>query len=220
MDDSYILSHVDHTLLTATASWEEISKLCEEAIKFKTASVCVPPHYIKRIRDTYPAQNVGSVIGFPLGYDAIATKAVAVRMAVAEGVDELDMVINLADVKNAEFDKIKTEISVLKQIAESKILKVIIETCYLTEEEKIMLCKIVTEAGADYIKTSTGLGTAGATLADVALFKEYVGPEVKIKAAGGIRKREDMVAFLQAGAERLGTSSAVKILTGGKAEGY
>ena len=220
MDDAYILSHIDHTLLAAYASWQEVCKLCDESIRYNTASVCVPPHYVKQIRDAYPQLCICTVIGFPLGYDSMTTKTVATRMAVAEGADELDMVVNLADVKNGKFDAVKTEISVIKQVAESKLLKVIIETCYLTEEEKITLCKIVTEAGADYIKTSTGFGTAGATFADVALFRAHVGPLVKIKAAGGIRSREDMVAFLNAGCSRLGTSSAVKLLTSGKAGAY
>ena len=220
MDDAFILSHVDHTLLSATASWEQIDKLCREAIEFKTASICVPPNYIKRIRSAYPDINLGTVVGFPLGYETITVKAVAVQMAVEDSADELDMVINLTDVKNANFDSIQVEISVLKQVVGEKILKVIVETCYLTQEEKITLCKIVTDAGADYIKTSTGLGTAGATLADIELFKAHVGPDVKIKAAGGIRSRDDMVAFLEAGCSRLGTSSAVKLLTGGKAGAY
>jgi len=220
MDDAYILNHVDHTLLVATASWVDIEKICEEALKYKTASICVPPCYVKRIRNAYPDLNIGTVIGFPLGYEAISVKAVAMQTAIDDGAGEIDMVVNLTDVKNGEFASIRTEISVLKQIAGAKILKVIIETCYLTEEEKIALCGVVTDAGADYIKTSTGFGTAGATLSDVELFKANVGPNVKIKAAGGIRTREDMVAFLEAGVSRLGTSSAVKILTGGEAQGY
>ena len=220
MDDAFILSHVDHTLLSATASWEQIDELCKEAIKFKTASIYVPPNYVKRTRSEYPDINLGTPIGFPFGYETITVKAVAVQMAVEDGADELDMVINLTDVKNANFDSISVEISVLKQVAGARILKVIVETCYLTQEEKIILCKIVTEAGADYLKTSTGLGPAGATLADIELFKAHVGPDVKLKAAGGIRSREDMVAFLEAGCSRLGTSSAVKLLTGGKAGAY
>ena len=220
MDDAYILSHVDHTLLAPTASWSEIDKICDEAIKYKTASICIPPNYVKRARDVYDNLNIGTVIGFPLGYDVIAVKAVAAQTALSDGAYEIDMVINITDVKNAEYDFIKTEISVLKQIIGTKILKVIIETCYLTDEEKINMCKIITEAGADYIKTSTGLGTAGATLADINLFKQHIGPNVKIKAAGGIRAREDMIAFLEAGCSRLGTSSAVKILTGGTAGAY
>jgi len=220
MDNAFIFSHVDHTLLAANASWDEIEKLCKEAIKYKTASVCIPPHYIKKVRETFTDLCICTVIGFPLGYHTIAAKAVEAQTAVAEGAGEVDMVINIADVKNGEFNAVKTEISVLKQIIGSNILKVIIETCHLTEDEKIALCKIVTEAGADYIKTSTGFGTAGATLEDVKLFKKYIGPDVKIKAAGGIRSREDMVAFIEEGCSRLGTSSAVKILTGGEAAGY
>jgi len=220
MDNSFIFSHVDHTLLAAAATWEGIDTLCGEAIKYKTASVCIPPNYIKRVRAAYPDLNICTVIGFPLGYHAIAAKAVEAQTAVAEGAGEVDMVINISDVKNGNFDDVRTEITVLKQIIGSNILKVIIETCYLIEDEKIALCKIVTEAKADYIKTSTGFGTAGATLEDVLLFKKYIGPDVKIKAAGGIRTRDDMVAFIEAGCSRLGTSSAVKILTGGEAGGY
>jgi len=220
MNDSYILSHVDHTLLAVDATWSGIDKLCQEAIKYNTASVCVPPCYIKRIRAQYPKINICSVVGFPLGYDTLATKALAAQAANEDGVDEIDMVINITDVKNKEFSTISTEIKVLRQIVGSKILKVIIETCYLTEDEKIKLCGIITDAQADYIKTSTGMGTAGATMEDILLFKKHIGPDVKIKAAGGIRTREDMVAFLEAGCSRLGTSSAVKILTSGETGTY
>ena len=220
MEDSYILSHVDHTLLAATSSWVEIEKLCNEAIKYKTASVCIPSYYIRRVHAAFPDLNICTVIGFPLGYDTIATKAVAAQTAVEDGANEVDMVVNITDVKNNEYATIRTEISVLKQIIGKKILKVIIETCYLTEEEKINLCQIVTEEGADYIKTSTGFGTSGATLEDIELFKKHIGPDVKMKAAGGIRTREDMVAFIEAGCSRLGTSSAIKILTGVSSEGY
>jgi len=220
MDDAHILRHVDHTLLTATASWEAIGQLCKEALEYGTASVCVPPCYISRIRDSFPGLNICTVIGFPLGYASTSTKADESRTAIGDGADELDMVVNLTDVKNGKFDTIREEIAELKKIAGQRILKVIIETCYLTEEEKIALCRAVTEAGADYIKTSTGFGTAGATMDDVLLFKRHIGPEVKIKAAGGIRTREDMVAFLEAGCSRLGTSSAVKLLTGGEARDY
>jgi len=220
MEDAYILSHVDHTLLTPVATWSEIEKLCKEAIYYKTASVCVPPCYIKRIRALHPDLVICSVIGFPLGYDVLASKALATQAAVEDGADEIDMVINVTDVKNDDFASIKTEIQVLKQIVGDRVLKVIIETCNLTEGEKIKLCHIVTEAEADYIKTSTGFGSAGATLDDIKLFKKNIGPDVKIKAAGGIRTREDMIAFLEIGCSRLGTSSAVKILTGAKSEGY
>jgi len=220
MDNSNILSHVDHTLLAPTATWGEIEKLCAESIEYKTASVCIPPCYVRRVRHAYPEITICTTIGFPLGYDVLATKALSTQAAVEDGADEIDMVINITDVKNGDFTTIKTEIQVLKQIVGDKILKVIIETCYLTEDEKIALCNIVTEAEADYIKTSTGFGTAGATLEDIKLFKAHIGSEVKMKAAGGIRTREDMIAFIEAGCSRLGTSSAVKILTEGKSEGY
>jgi len=220
MENSYILSHVDHTLLSPTATWGEIDNLCKEAFNYQTASVCIPPCYVKRVRTAYPDLTICTVVGFPLGYDTLAAKALSAQAAVEDGADEIDMVINITDVKNGEFTNIGTEIQVLKQIVADRILKVIIETCYLTDTEKSELCIIVTRAGADYIKTSTGLGTAGATMHDVELFKKDIGKEVKIKAAGGIRTREDMVAFLEAGCSRLGTSSAVKILTGEKAEGY
>ena len=220
MDDAYILSHVDHTLLTATASWPEIELLCNEALGFKTASVCVPPCYIGRIRKAFPKLNICTVIGFPLGYDATSTKSAAAKTAIDDGADELDMVVNLTDVKNSAFESITAEIAALRNIAGPLILKVIVETCYLTQPEKIALCRAVTEARADYIKTSTGFGTAGAVMEDVKLFKAHIGPNVSIKASGGIRTREDMVAFLEAGCSRLGTSSAVKLLTGGKAKGY
>ena len=220
MDDAYILRHVDHTLLKATASWQEIQQLCADAVKYNTASVCVPPYYVRRIHEAFPGLNICTVIGFPLGYDCSKAKAIASQVAIADGANELDMVINITDVKNGAFDFIGAEIISLKGIAGSRILKVIVEACYLTEQEKIALCETVTYAGADYIKTSTGFGTGGATMEDVLLFKEHIGPNVKIKAAGGIRTREDMVAFLEAGCSRLGTSSAVSLLGGGKADGY
>ena len=220
MDDTFILSHVDHTLLTAAASWAEIEKLCNEAVEFKTASVCVPPCYTGRIREAFPDLNICTVIGFPLGYDAVGIKHAAAKAALDDGANEIDMVINIADVKNGDFQSVEAEIYTMKMIVGEHILKVIIETCYLTQEEKIRLCGIVTEAGADYIKTSTGLGTAGATLEDVLLFKANIGQGVKIKAAGGIRSREDMVMYLENGCSRLGTSSAVKLLTGGAAANY
>ena len=220
MDDGAILIHVDHTLLTAAASWAEIEQLCYEAVKYGTASVCVPPCYISRIRKAYPKLNICTVIGFPLGYDSVSTKAAAAQTACDDGADELDMVINITDVKNGDFMAITAEIAALRKIAGQRILKVIVETCYLTQSEKESLCRAVTEAGADYIKTSTGFGTAGAAMEDVELFKKHIGSNVKIKASGGIRTREDMVAFLEAGCDRLGTSSAIKLLSGGKADRY
>ena len=209
MEDAYILSHVDHTLLTATASWSEVDKLCKEAIKYQTASVCIPPCYVKRVRTAYPDLTICNVLGFPLGYDSLATKALAAQAAVEDGTDEIDMVINITDAKNGDFNAVRTEIQVLKQIIGERILKVIIETCYLTEEEKIEICKAVTDAGADYIKTSTGFGTAGATPEDIELFKTHIGSGIKIKAAGGIRTRADMVRYIEAGCDRIGTSAAV-----------
>lgn len=221
MTDSQILSHVDHTRLAADVSWAEIKGLCDEAVAYKTASVCVPPSYISAIRQAYGNRLViCTVIGFPLGYATKPVKEAELAGALLDGASEFDMVVNLGDVKNGDFDKITAEIESLKMLAGHNVLKVIIETCYLTEAEKIALCQCVTEGGADFIKTSTGFGTAGAVMADIELFKAHIGPDVKIKAAGGIRSREDMVAFLEAGCERLGTSSAVKLLTGRNAEGY
>ena len=216
MTDQEILSRVDHTLLKAAASWEEIKTLCDEALRFNTAAVCIPPSYVKPVHEEFGSKPViATVIGFPLGYNIAAAKILEAERAIHSGANEIDMVINIGDVKSGHFDWVLEEIKLIKKACGEKILKVIIETCFLTEDEKIRLCGIVTEAGADYIKTSTGFGTAGATLADVELFKRYIGPGVKIKAAGGIKTREDMEAFITAGADRIGTSSAVKILTGG-----
>lgn len=213
MTKQEIYSHIDHTLLKATATWEEIQKICEESIQHKTASICIPPAYIKRIHDTYGDQvNICTVIGFPLGYNTTAVKVFETKEAIADGAEEVDMVINIGWAKEHEYQKIEDEIRALKEAAGEKILKVIIETCYLTDEEKIALCGCVTRAGADFIKTSTGFGTAGATLHDVQLFKANVGPEVRVKAAGGMKTAQDCIDFMAAGAERLGTSSGVKLL--------
>ena len=221
MNTSEILSHVDHTLLKAFATWEDIQKLCEEAMEYHTASVCVPPSYIKRIHDTYGEKiNICTVVGFPLGYSTTKAKVAETVQAIEDGASEVDMVINIADVKNGDFDTVTEEIRSLKQAAGDKILKVIIETCYLTEEEKIAMCKAVTEAGADYIKTSTGFGTGGATMEDILLFKKFIGPHVKMKAAGGVKSVEDMEAFLEAGCDRIGTSSAISLIKGQSVKGY
>lgn len=221
MNTSEILSHVDHTLLKAFATWEDIQKLCEEAMEYHTASVCVPPSYIKRIHDTYGDKiNICTVVGFPLGYSTTKAKVAETVQAIEDGASEVDMVINIADVKNGDFDKVTEEIRSLKQAADDKILKVIIEACYLTEEEKIAMCKAVTEAGADYIKTSTGFGTGGATMEDILLFKKFIGPHVKMKAAGGVKSVEDMEAFLEAGCDRIGTSSAISLIKGQSVKGY
>jgi len=213
MTDCEIFSHIDHTLLKMTASWEDVENLCAEAIRFKTASVCVPPSYVRRIHDAYTDKvNICTVIGFPLGYSVASVKAFETEQALADGASEIDMVINIGDVKNGNFNNVLDEIKIIKTQCGQKILKVIVETCYLTDAEKICLCGIVTEAGADYIKTSTGFGTAGAAIADIELFKKHIGPNVKIKAAGGIKTREDMEAYINAGADRIGASSAVKVM--------
>lgn len=213
MTTQEMLRHVDHTQLKAFAAWEDIVRLCDEAVEYKTASVCVPPAYIKRIHDTYGDQiNICTVVGFPLGYSVTESKVAEIRQALADGCNEIDMVVNIGDVKSGLFDKVEEEIRILKKECGSHILKVIIETCYLTEEEKIAMCRAVTAAGADYIKTSTGFGTGGATREDVELFKKYIGPGVKIKAAGGVSTREDLEMFLNLGCERVGTSRCKEIL--------
>lgn len=213
MEAKEIFQHVDHTLLKPYAAWEDIKKLCEEAIQYETASVCIPPCYIKRVKDSFGENlNVCTVVGFPLGYSTTKAKLAETGQALKDGASEIDMVVNISDVKNGDMDKVKAEIAALKKECGKSVLKVIIETCYLNKEEKIALCRAVTEAGADYIKTSTGFGEGGAALEDIRLFKEYIGKEVKIKAAGGIRTKEDMEAFLQEGCERIGTSSAISVL--------
>ena len=213
MDKETLFGYVDHTQLKAFATWEDIQKLCEEAIRYETASVCVPPCYIKRIADNYKDKiNICTVVGFPLGYSTTEAKVEEVKKAIKDGASEIDMVVNIADVKNGDYKKVEEEIRALREATGEVILKVIIETCYLTEEEKIAMCKAVTDANADYIKTSTGFGSGGATLEDVILMKNHIGPNVKIKAAGGIRTKADMEAFIEAGCSRLGTSSAVDIL--------
>lgn len=205
-----MLGKVDHTQLKAFATWEDIKKLCDEAVKYKTASVCVPPAYVKRIHEAYGEQvNICTVVGFPLGYSVTEAKLAEVRSALADGCNEIDMVVNIGDVKNGDFDKVEAEIRAVKEACGEHILKVIIETCYLTEEEKIAMCKAVTGAGADYIKTSTGFGTGGATRQDVELFGKHIGPDVKIKAAGGVSTLEDLEMFLRLGCGRVGTSRAV-----------
>ena len=220
MTKEQLFSYVDHTQLKAFATWEDIKKLCDEAVEYKTASVCVPPCYIKRIADTYGDKiNICTVVGFPLGYSTTEAKCQEVKTAIEDGVSEIDMVVNISDVKNGDYEKVEEEIKALREACGDKILKVIIETCYLTEAEKVAMCKAVTNAKADFIKTSTGFGTGGATLDDVILMKNNIGPDVKIKAAGGIRTKEDMVAFVEAGCSRLGTSSAVDILVGAGSNG-
>lgn len=212
MTNKEILNHCDHTLLKAFASWEDIKKICDEAMEYNTASVCIPPCYIKRIHENYPELNICTVVGFPLGYECTEAKIIETRQAIIDGCNEVDMVINITDVKNGDFEKVTEEIKALKAECKEKILKVIIETCYLTDEEKIKLCKCVTDAKADFIKTSTGFGTGGATIEDIKLFKNNIGKDVKMKAAGGINTIDDLNAFLAEGCERLGTSRAVGLL--------
>jgi deoxyribose-phosphate aldolase len=208
-----ILGKVDHTLLKATATWEQIEKLCKEAIRYKTASVCIPPHYVKRVFDTFGGElRICTVIGFPLGYSTTETKTFEAKEAVKNGAAEIDMVINICDVKNGDFDKIEKELTALRKATAGKVLKVIIETCYLEKDEKIKLSRLVTQAGADFIKTSTGFGTGGATLEDVALLRANIGSQVRLKASGGMHSAQDHEAFFDVGADRLGTSSAIKCL--------
>lgn len=207
-----ILSKVDHTLLKPDATWDAIKVLCDEAVAYKAASVCIPPNYVKRVADEYPDLVICTVVGFPLGYQTTKVKLAETRQALAEGATEIDMVIDVTDVKNGDYRKVTEEIRALKKACGTHVLKVIVEACYLTEGEKIAMCKAVTEAGADYIKTSTGFGTGGTTIKDVALFKEHIGAKVKIKAAGGIRTVEDMVAYLELGCSRIGASAAVGLL--------
>jgi deoxyribose-phosphate aldolase len=221
MNNADILKHVDHTLLKPVSAWKDIEILCREAIQYKTACVCIPPSYVRRIKKTFGEQlTICTVIGFPLGYQTKAVKVAEAIEAVADGADEVDMVVNLGDVKNGDDHKIMQEIKAVKKAVGNRVLKVIIETCYLSQDEKMRLCRCVTEGGADYIKTSTGFGTEGAVLEDIILFKHYIGPHVKMKAAGGIRTREDLVRFIDAGCERIGTSSAVSLLTSGDSSGY
>lgn len=213
MDIKKICSHVDHTVLKADTCLADIDKLCEEAVRYKTASVCIPPHYIKYVNDKYGKElSICTVVGFPLGYACTEAKKAETRKALEDGAVEIDMVVNLCDVKNKEFGKVEAEIRELKKLVGRKILKVIIECCYLTEEEKIKLCEAVSKAGADFIKTSTGFGTSGAKKEDIELFKKHISKDVKIKAAGGIRTLEEMEEFIDLGCERIGSSSIGKLL--------
>lgn len=213
MDFKTILSKTDHTLLAQTATWPEIRQICDDGIQYHTASVCIPASYVKRASE-YAKGRVAicTVIGFPNGYDTTAAKVFEAEDAVKNGADEVDMVINLGYVKDGLFDKVQNEIQQVKAACENHILKVIIETCLLTQEEKIRMCEVVTRSGADFIKTSTGFSTGGATFDDVKLFREHVGPNVKVKAAGGIKTLADAEKFISLGADRLGTSRIVRLV--------
>lgn len=213
MEQKDILKIVDHTLLLQTSTWEEIKVICDDAIKFGTASVCIPPCYVKQASDYMgDKMTVCTVIGFPNGNCTTATKVFETKDAIENGAKEIDMVINVGQLKAKNYDYVLNEIKEIKAVCQDKILKVIIETCLLTDEEKIKMCEIVTESGADFIKTSTGFSTAGATFDDVELFAKHVGGNVRIKAAGGISSLDDAEKFMELGATRLGTSRIVKIV--------
>lgn len=213
MELAKIVGTVDHTLLKQVATWEQIKELCDDAMRYQTASVCIPASYVKQAKEYVgSAMRVCTVIGFPNGYSTTAVKAFETQDAVQNGADEIDMVINIGWVKDGLYDQVVEEIKQVKQACGGRILKVIVETCLLTEEEKIRMCEVVTRSGADFIKTSTGFSTGGATFDDVALFAKHIGPGIKIKAAGGIASMEDAERFLSLGASRLGTSRIIQIL--------
>lgn len=213
MEAKEIIAHVDHTYLKQTATWAEIQQICDEALTYHAATVMVPSCFIPRIKEKYgDALKIATVVGFPNGNCNTAAKIAETAQALADGASEIDMVINIGMLKAGEKDYVTQEIRALKRVCGNRILKVIVETCFLTDEEKIAACHCVTEGGADIIKTSTGFGTAGAKLEDIELFKKHIGSGVEMKAAGGIHTREEMEAFLQAGCTRLGASAAVKVL--------
>jgi deoxyribose-phosphate aldolase len=221
LDVKNILSKCDHTLLGQASTWEQIKKICDEGMQYATASVCIPPSYVKQAKE-YVGDKLAicTVIGFPNGYNTTAVKVFETEDAIKNGADEIDMVINIGLLKAGEDGQVRDEIRAIKAACGEKILKVIIETCLLTEDEKLRMCKLVTEAGADYIKTSTGFSKAGATLEDVKLMRENVGANVLVKAAGGISGLEDAQNFLDIGASRLGTSRVVKAVQGVEGKGY
>ena len=212
MELSQILSKCDHTLLSQSATWNDIKAICDDGMKYRTASVCIPAAFVRQAKDYVGDKlSICTVIGFPNGYSTTAAKCFEAGDAVANGADEIDMVVHIGAVKEGRFDAVEAEIAAVKAACQGKLLKVIIETCLLTDDEKIAMCHAVTAAGADYIKTSTGFSTAGATFADVALFARHIGPNVKIKAAGGISSLADAEEFIRLGADRLGTSRIVKL---------
>ncbi len=221
MEKQGIFEKVDHTLLTQTATWSEIKEICDDAITYQVASVCIPPSFVKQVKEyVKDRMAVCTVIGFPNGYNTTAVKVFETKDAIANGADEIDMVINIGHLKDKKYDLIEEEIREIKASCGSHILKVIIEACLLTDDEKIKMCEIVTNAGADFIKTSTGFSYTGATIEDVELFAKYVGQNVKIKAAGGIASFEDAEKFIELGATRLGTSRIVKLAKNQQGSGY
>ena len=221
MDVKNILAHCDHTLLKQESTWAQIKEVCDDGLKYGCASVCIPASFVKQAADYVGNElKICTVIGFPNGYSTTAVKVFETEDAIRNGADEIDMVINIGWVKDQRWDEVLAEIKAIKASCQGRILKVIVETCLLTEAEKIKLCELVTESGADYINTSTGFSTGGATREDVALFKAHIGPGVKIKAAGGISSLQDAEDFMALGADRLGTSRIVKLVKGEHAEGY
>ena len=221
MDVKNILAHCDHTLLKQESTWAQIKEVCDDGLKYGCASVCIPASFVKQAADYVGNElKICTVIGFPNGYSTTAVKVFETEDAIRNGADEIDMVINIGWVKDQRWDEVLAEIKAIKASCQGRILKVIVETCLLTEAEKIKLCELVTESGADYIKTSTGFSTGGATREDVALFEAHIGPGVKIKAAGGISSLQDAEDFMALGADRLGTSRIVKLVKGEHAEGY
>ena len=220
-EEMEILSTVDHTMLAQTSTWEQILTLCEEALEYKVASVCIPPSYVKRASEYLSGRlSVCTVIGCPNGYNTTAVKVFEAKEAIANGATEIDMVVNIGDVRQGHYDEVRAELKAMRAACSGVILKVIVETCLLTEEEKIQMCRLVTEEHADFIKTSTGFSTGGATLEDVKLFKNNIGPDIRVKAAGGISTLEDAKAFLAAGASRLGTSRIIRLVRKLHADGY
>ncbi len=221
MDKQTILSHCDHTLLAVDATWPQIRALCDDALKYHTASVCIPPVFVKQAKAYLGSRmRVCTVIGFPNGYMTTAAKVAETADAVSNGADEVDMVIHVGAAKAGDFDAIEAEIKAVRKACEGKVLKVIIETCLLTDDEKIALCGVVSRSGADYIKTSTGFSKGGATLHDIELFAAHKQPHLKMKAAGGIRSWEDAEAYLALGCDRLGTSAIVKLMKNEEVQGY
>lgn len=221
MDITNILSRVDHTLLSQTTTWDEIKQVCDDGIEYKTASICIPAYFVKRAKEyVYNQVKICTVIGFPNGYSTTESKVFETKDAISNGADEIDMVINIGMLKDKRYDEILNEINAVKIACEGKILKVIIETCLLTDDEKIKMCEIVSKSHADYIKTSTGFSTAGATADDIKLFAKYVTNNTKIKASGGISSISDAELFIKLGADRLGTSRIVKLIKNDNSFGY
>jgi len=221
MNIKSILSKVDHTLLKQTATWDDIKQVCEDAVKYKCASACIPPYFVKTAKNYFKDKlNVCTVIGFPNGYSTTKTKCYETSQAISDGAHEIDMVLNINMLKDSLYDDILDEINQVKKACQGRVLKVIIETCLLTEEEKIKMCEIISNSDADYIKTSTGFSTSGATREDIQLFKEHIKNDKRIKAAGGIKSLNDAEDFINLGASRLGTSSIVKIIKDEQVSGY